>query len=284
MKKNLSIILSVILVFTMMLTACGSEKAPETTAAATVATTVATTAPVETTPVLPLELTQWDMSASTWSSPNGATIHITATPNYYAEGQTADFTIRLDDEDVTTVPCQWDGTSYTASADLNAGNGYCYYVVLTAVDGTVTEVAVNTPAEPINEAFINLEASLNSYCSIIVEESAIENGQLTLSGGNVQVQAPVITNEGETISCQEATLVLSFNGEVLEQKALTLTQTETAGLFEAALDGIVFSVPEMEAGQLVELMLNVTLTNDHALSAYGGNWQYSEEGLMTAVG
>jgi hypothetical protein len=40
----------------------------------------------------------------------------------------------------------------------------------------------------------------------------------------------------------------------------------------------------MEAGQLVELMLNVTLTNDHVLSAYGGNWQHSEEGLMTVVG
>jgi hypothetical protein len=283
MKKNLTFVLAVLLAFALMLSACGSEKAPETTAA-TVAATMATTAPTEAAPMQPLSLTGWEMTANTWSSPNGATIHITATPNYYAEGQTADFTVRLEDADVTTVPCQWDGSSYTASADLNAGNGYCYYVVLTAVDGTVTEVAVNIPAEPINEAFINLEASLNSYCSIIVEESAIENGQLTLSVGNVQVQAPVITNEGETISCQEATLVLSFNGEVLEQKALTLTQTETAGLFEAALDGIVFSVPEMEAGQLVELMLNVTLTNDHALSAYGGNWQHSEEGLMTAVG
>ena len=30
-----------------------------------------------------------------------------------------------------------------------------------------------------------------------MEESAIENSQLTLSAGNVQVQAPVITNEGE---------------------------------------------------------------------------------------
>lgn len=276
-------ILAVLLALAVALTACGSEKAPETTAAATVST-VATTAPAETAPVLPLALTQWDMSASTWSSPNGATIHITATPNYYAEGQKADFTVRLEDEDVATAACQWDGTSYTASVDLNAGNGYCYYVVLTAADGTVTEAPVNTPAEPINEAFINLEASLNSYCSIIVEESSIENGQLTLSGGNVQVQAPVITNEGETIGCQEATLVLSFNGEVLEEKALTLTQTETAGLFEAALDSIVFSVPEMEAGQQVELMLNATLTNGHALSAFGGNWQYSEEGLMPAVG
>lgn len=275
--------LAVLLALAVALTACGSEKAPETTAAATVST-VATTAPAETAPVLPLALTQWDMRASTWSSPNGATIHITATPNYYAEGQKADFTVRLEDEDVATVACQWDGTSYTASVDLNAGNGYCYYVVLTAADGTVTEAPVNTPAEPINEAFINLEASLNSYCSIIVEESSIENGQLTLSGGNVQVQAPVITNEGETIGCQEATLVLSFNGEVLEEKALTLNQTETAGLFEAALDSIVFSVPEMEAGQQVELMLTATLTNGHALSAFGGNWQYSEEGLMPAVG
>ena len=277
-------ILAVILAMAMAiaLTACGGEKAPETTApAATAATT--TEAPV-TTPAEPLTLTDWSMSASTWSSPNGATIHVTATPNYYAEGQKADFVVRLESDEVASIPCQWDGAVYTASADLNAANGYCYYVVLTAADGTAAEVAVNTPSETTNEAFINMETALASYCSITVEESAFEGNQLNLTSGSVQVQAPVITNDGEAISCQEAVLILTYNGEELDRKALTLAETDTAGLFEAALETIVFEIPEMEDDQKVELTLNATLSNEQILTAFGGSWFYNEEALLPVVG
>ena len=272
-------ILAVILVLALALTACGKEAAPETTAAATI--------PAETAPTVqaqPLTLIDYALTASTWSSPNGATIHLSATPSTYAEGQKADFVVRLESDNVASIPCDWDGTVYTASADLNAANGYCYYVILTTADGTSTEVAVNTPNEPVNEAFINMEAALASYCSITLEDSTFDSSKLTLSAGNVQVQVPTITNDGEVISCQEATLVLSYNGTELSRQTLELAQTETAGLYEAALSGITFSIPDMEEEQKVELVLNVTLTNGHVLSAYGGNWIYNSEGLLPVVG
>ena len=272
-------ILAVILVLALALTACGKEAAPETTAAATI--------PAETAPTVqaqPLTLIDYALTASTWSSPNGATIHLSATPSTYAEGQKADFVVRLESDNVASIPCDWDGTVYTASADLNAANGYCYYVILTTADGTSTEVAVNTPNEPVNEAFINMEAALASYCSITLEDSTFDSSKLTLSAGDVQVQVPTITNDGEVISCQEATLVLSYNGTELSRQTLELAQTETAGLYEAALSGITFSIPDMEEEQKVELVLNVTLTNGHVLSAYGGNWIYNSEGLLPVVG
>ena len=275
--------LAVILALTVALTACSKEEAPETTV--TAAPTTVSTVPVETTlPAQPLALNSWDMSATTWSSPNGATIHITATPNYYLEGQKADFVIRLESDDVLSVPCQWDGTSYTASADLNATNGYCYYVILTTADGTTTEVAVNTPAAPTNEAFIDIEAALESYCNVIIEDSTCENNKLTVTAGQVQVKAPSITNEGAAITCQEAALVLSFDGEELKREALTLSETDTAGLFETVLENISFDIPTLEAEQKVELTLQVTLTNGQELSAYAGDWIYSAEGLMPVVG
>ena len=273
-------ILAVILTLAIVLTACGGEKAPETTAA-----TVAATAPVETAPVAqPLSLTSWNMSASTWSSPNGATVHINATPNAYAEGQKADFVVRLESDDITTIPCQWDGTNYTASADLNAANGYCYYVVLTAADGTVTECAVNTPAAPVNEALINMEAALASYCSVTIEESEIADNKLNLANCKVQVQAPTITNEGETISCKKAYLILSFNEEELAKVEVKLEETATAGLFEAAVSGITFDIPALENDQKVVLSVNAALSNGQALSAFGGEWVYNEEGLLPVVG
>ena len=276
-------ILAVILAMAVTLTACTGEKAPEATET-TAATTIATS-PVETTlPPQPLTLNSWEMSASTWSSPNGATIHITATPNYHLEGQKADFVVRLESDDIVSIPCQWDGTAYTASADLNAANGYCYYVILTAADGTATELAVNTPAAPINTAFIDIEAALESYCNVTIEDSVCENGKLTLSSGQVQVKTPTITNDGEAITCQETALVLSFNGEELNREVLTLSETDTAGLLETALENITFDVPELKADEKVELALQVTLSNGQELFAYGGDWIYDAEGLLPVVG
>lgn len=278
--KRTHFVTVLIMILALTLGACSKEATPESTTAATVAATAVSEAAT----AEPLTLTDWSMSASTWSSPNGATVHITATPSHYDEGQSATFVVRLEGEDVVSVPCEWDGTNYTASADLNAANDYCYYVVLAAADGTASEVAVNTPAAPIDESLINLEAALNSYCSIIIAESSIENNQLTLVSGNVQVQTPILANEGETITCQEAVLTLLFNEEPLEQKALTLTQTETNGLLEANLENIVFDIPQLEADQSIDLTLQAVLSNGQTLSAFGGNWFYDEEGLMPVVG
>ena len=182
------------------------------------------------------------------------------------------------------VPCEWDGTAFTASADLNAADGYSYYVVLTAADGTTEEIAVNTASQPTAEAFVNMETALTSYCSIIVEESAFEDSKLALVSGKAQVQAPTITNNNEVITCAKAELVLMFNGETLDTEALTLAETETAGLFETALQAITFDVPEMEDDQQLDLYLNVTLSNDQVLSAFGGNWFYNNQGLLPVVG
>lgn len=273
--------LAIVLVLALTLCACGSKvAAPETTASAET-----TAAPAETTvPAEPLELTDWTMSATTWSSPNGATIHIAATPNYYAEGQKVDFVVRLEGDDVAVVPCQWDGTVYTASADLNAADGYCYYMILTATDGTATEVAVNTPTDPVNTAYIDMESALQARCSIFVEESTFDTDALTLTAGKVELQVPSLTNQGETVSCQEAALVLMHNGQELSKQPVTLTETDVAHHYEAQLNDITFTVPELENEEKLELMLSITLTDGQTLCAYGGNWIYSTEDLLLVVG
>lgn len=276
--KRMSILV-LVLVLALTLCACGSEKAPETTVPAT-------TVPAETkapTPVV-LALSDWSMSATTWSSPNGATVHISAVPESYAEGLIAAFEVRLNGEDVAVVPCEWDGSVFTASADLNAADGYSYYIVLTAVDGTSEEIAVNTASQPTAEAFVNMETALASYCSVTVEESIFENSKLTLLSGKVQVQAPTITNNNEVITCAKSELVLLFNGETLATETLTLTETGTAGLFEAQLQNVSFDVPEMEDDQQLDLYLNVTLSNGQMLSSFGGNWFYNDQGLLPVVG
>lgn len=159
-RKNILAVITLVAVFAFALAGCGSkDKEPTANTAASVP---------EMSAGQELTLTSSTLTAATWSSPNGATVNLTATPNGYAEGQSAAFIVRLEGEEAANVPCEWNGSAYTASADLNAADGYCYYVLLTAADGTQTEVAINTPTAPTDDALINLESALNSYCNMTV--------------------------------------------------------------------------------------------------------------------
>lgn len=265
--------IALLLVLALLLCGCGKQEAvtSETTTPSVAA-------------VIPLSLTDWSFATSTWSSPNGATIHITATPNRYTEGQSAAFVVRLEGEEAANTPCDWDGTQYTASVDLNAADGYCYYMVLTDTNGTVTEVSVNTPTDPRDETLINLEDSLNSYCALVVGQSTIENSQLLLTGGDVQVQAPKITNDGQTITCTTTLLELTLDGQSIGQQELALESTDDRGFYQLTLTTVAFDLPEMEADQQLQLSLNVTLSNGQTLTAPGGIWYYNDTALMNAVG
>lgn len=273
MKKTMIILLAMLLVFTLTLSACGSKDAPEAPTAA---------APAETAPV-PLGLNSFQLSATTWSSPNGATIHVNAVPHAYHEGQTATYIVRLEGEEVASIPCQWDGKAYTASADLIAENGLCYFLLLAEGEETV-EISLSTPAEPYFESFINMADALNSYCNVTVEDSAFADGKLTLNAGMIQVQVPRITNDGQPITCQEVKLILSYNGEDISSQTLELEETDTVGLYHLAVSGISLDVPVMDSDEQLTLRLEAALSNGQSLTAPGGVWYNTDSGIMPALG
>lgn len=270
-KKTILVLIALLAAFALVFTGCGSKEteAPETIAE--------TQAPV-------LGLSDWSLSTSTWSSPNGATVHLTATPNSHEDGQFAVFSVRLEGDDVEVIPCDWDGTHYTASAELNAADGYCYYVTLTTASGEQAEVAINTPAAPTDEALINMESALNSYCNLLVETSEASGSVLTITGGTVQIQPPRITDDGQAITCTEAVLVLNFNGEEAARQALTLPEANANGAYELSIADVSFDIPAMEDDHQLSLRLDVTLSNGQTLTDSNGTWSYIDGALVSAVG
>lgn len=277
MKKTVLCVLLVV-VMLLSLSACGKKAEPETT-------TAPAAAPVETAAARELTLTDWALSASTWSSPNGATIHLTAAPSSHADGDSADFVVRLEGENVSSTPCTWENNNYVASVDLNAADGYCYYVVLKGADGTSTEVAVNTPADPIDENYIDMASALESYCSLTLEDASLSDGVLTIANGVALVQAPRITDDGSSIACAQATLVLTLGGEEIGTQALTMAPGDANKSYEASLNNVTFSVPgTVSADQTLTLRLDATLTNGQPLSADGISWYYQDSALVAAVG
>lgn len=273
MKKMMLCLL--VLALLLAMAGCGTKEPAETTAAAQ---TSALTQQE-------LALTDWSMTASTWSSPNGATVHLTATPVSHEDGQSAAFLVRLEGENVATVPCEWDGTHYTASAELNADDGLCYYVQLTSADGASTaEISVNTPNEPYDEALINMSSSLQSYCNLTVTESEMDGDKLTLTSGNAQIQLPRITNQGEEILCRNAVLVLTFEGAEVAVSELALPDPSEAGMYDLSVAGATFDIPAMEDDQQLVLRLDVTLSNNQTLTALGATFFYVDGQLLLAVG
>lgn len=273
-QKTILMLAALLAAFALLITGCGTEEAPETTEAPKV--TMAAEAD--------LGLASWEMSASTWSSPNGATVHITATPNSRTEDQYAVFTVRLEGDDVQIIPCTWNGTSYTASADLNAADGYCYYVTLTTVDGKQAEIPVNTPASPVNDSLIHLETSLNTYCHLLVGASEADAKKLTITDGTVQIQPPQIANDGQAITCTDVVLVLNFNGQEAGRQALSLPAAGENGSYTFSIAGTAFDLPAMEDDQQLTLRLDVTLSNGQVLTDANGTWSWLDGQLVSAVG
>lgn len=273
-RKTILALIALIAAFAMVLTGCGKDEKPsETTAALEVVHAEEVT----------LGLTGWELDSTTWSSPNGATVHITATPVSYTEGMTADFVVRLEGADVLTVPCQWDGSAFTGSAELNAEDGYCYYLILSAGDQNY-EIPVNTPTEPVDETLVNMATALNTYCNLLIEGSESDANKLTITSGTVQIQPPQIRNNGEAVTCAEAALVLTFNGEEVGRKALDLPAADDTGAYEVPISGVAFDIPEMEDDNQLSLRLDVKLSNGYILTDANGTWSYIGGELLGIVG
>lgn len=227
----------------------------------------------------PMTLTDWTLTPETWSSPNGATVHLKANVNHRDDTVTAAFVVRQGDGDVATVDCQWEEDTLTAAADLNGADGYSYFVVLTGSDGSLTEVALNA-----DQSLVNLASALESYCNVVVTDSQYQGGTLTLVAGSAEIQAPRITDDGAEIACDSVFLVLLHDGEELTRTQVTPASTEVTGAYAIDLAGTAFTVPALEDDGQIVLRLEVKLTNGQELTCEGPSWTYLDGQIVSSVG
>lgn len=279
MKKRL---FAGLLAIVMALTAAACGKKAETPASTEEKTATQPAASTESAG-RELSLTESSLSVITWSSPNGATVNLTAVPSEHANGDTAEFVVRLDGEDIKTVPCEWKSGAYVASADLNGADGYGYYVTLSGKDGSFAEVAVNTPENPTDEALINLASSLMPYCSLTLNDTALEGDSLTILSGYALVQAPRITGDGDNVACAQANLVMTLDGQEIGRIPLVMAPGEADRSYDATVTDLSFTVPEeIGEGQQLVLRLEAELTNGQTLTAQGGSWT-AQDGIYSST-
>ena len=229
-------------------------------------------------------LSDWYFESYAWGSSNGANVTFVGTPVSYTEGMQAEFTVWLEGDMSITAPCEWNGSAFVASVDLNAADGYCYYCTLYAPDGTKTEVELNTPKSTTNEDLVNMETALTSYCAMMVEESKAEGNTLTLSAGYAQVQLPRIGLTSDPVAITGSQLILESAGKEIARCDLTMVAGETPDRYAAEIAGIQFTVPTLEDDQQMDIRLEVTLSDGQTLKASGGSWFSTDGELYLVVG
>ena len=277
-------VLSALLAAAVVLSLCACGKKAETPASTESETPAPTTASQENTG-RELSLTEVSFSVTTWSSPNGATVNLTAVPNEHAKGDSAEFVVRLDADTVASVPCEWKDNAYVASAELNGADGYGYYVIITGKDGSIAEIPVNTPEEPVDEALVNLASYLQSYCTLTLNDAALEGENLTILSGYALVQAPRITENSDNVACAQASLVLTLDGQEIASLPLTMAPGETDRSYDSTITDMSFTIPgDLSDGQQLMLRLDAVLTNGQTLTAQGGSWTAQNGVVANAVG
>lgn len=214
----------------------------------------------------------WTLNASARKDLSGAEVSLTATPMNYEDGQSAVLVVRLDGQEMTRVNCDWDGKTYTAAVDLTAADGYGYYCILTAADGSEEEILLNSPESPVIDTLVYMETALSAYANIFVTAWENTDNQLSITSGYIQVQTPRISTSGTSMTLDKAELVFQLNGKELERQEVTLPEGEGLGSYELAFADIAVSLPGVAEGDQLDLWLEVELSDSQNLTASGGSW------------
>lgn len=220
------------------------------------------------------------LSAKVWSSSNGATITLEAVPRAYNQNQAVYFVVHLNGEKVEDIPCTWNGTAFTASADLEAADGYEYECILFEGQGEGESYVLSDAYDSL----IYLETSLAAYCNLYISDFQVIDDVFNVTAGFAHVQLPQLTVDGAKVELVSSELVFMLNGEEIDKQPIDLPAGEGSGSHEASLSSIRFDMPKMEDDYQLDLMLKANLSDGQELTANGGSWYYNNGELKMSAG
>ena len=230
-----------------------------------------------------VSLQNWTLDVTPWADSTGADVSLTATPSGYQPGISGTFFVMLEGRQVQSVPCLWDGTAFTATVSLNAADGYSYFFLLSSPTGT-QQLPLTDPDAPESAVAVYLQSSLSAYCNLAIQDWTETSGvSLTLTDAYAQVQLPQVS-AGGTVTIATADLVLRRNGTEASRIPIQLAPSEVAGSFDLTIADLQIPMPELASSDILELSLEVTLSDGRHLNAFGITWALEDGKLSSAVG
>jgi hypothetical protein len=119
----------------------------------------------------------------------------------------------------------------------------------------------------------------------LVVNDWVENpgSALVLTDAYAQVQLPRVSVAGE-VEIGKAEVVLRLNDTESIRLPIKLSPSEVAGSFELVITDLQIPMPELTETDVLELYLEVSLTDGRKLTAFGVTWHLENEKLTSAVG
>ena len=228
-------------------------------------------------------IAEWSLTGEPLVHGSGALVTLTVTPTSYVEGQMISFRGQLEGQMIASMYCDWDGSVYTASVELDAADGYSYSILLTEPNGTQDYRELNSPANPVDSTLVYMYSSMAASCFLTVADWQVEDNTMTISGSSVDVQLPLFSPQGEPISCTGINLILQLDGEDLDRKSIMVPQSADSYL-SIPLSPADFAMPEMDETNQLDLWLEVPLSDGQVLRHCGSSWFLCEGQLIQAVG
>ena len=122
----------------------------------------------------------------------------------------------------------------------------------------------------------------NAYSSLIVDSYTAGEDTLTLDTLYLQVQLPQSTTGAVTI--RRCELIFQRGCDILYQQEVTLLPGEGEGGYELTLVNLTLPRPDMAPEDLLELKMEVTLSDGQVLHTADANWYESAGKLYLLVG
>ncbi len=294
MKKNLSLILAVILALALVLSACGKEEPVpdaglEQQLAALQAENTELKNQIE---VLTQQLgslqtavlKDWSLKALASADRTTATVTFMGVPASLSDGDSATLIVTLNGLEAESIPCYLEEGRYSATVELPAADGYGYHCLLVSANGMQQNIPLVTSETGANQDLVNLGTSLSAYCSLFVEDWTSDDSKLTLLSGYVHAQMPAISTGGDADTATKAELVFLHNGKEIQRKELVLEDGEALGTYEMAVTDVSFDLPELDDDHQLDLSLVVTLSSGGTISYDGCSWFMVDGELNPVMG
>ena len=225
----------------------------------------------------------WELGVQPWADSTGADVTFTATPAGDASGISAAFRVELNGQQIAEVPCQWNGSEFSATVPLGAADGYSYFCLLSSPVGNQL-LTLSTPFDPVAEDAVYLQTSLSAYCNLVVNDWTENPGvSLVLTDAYAQAQLPQISTAG-TVEIVTSEIVLLLNRQESCRIPIQLAPSEVAGSYDLTITDLQIPMPELQQSDVLELLLEVTLSDGRHLNVCGITWTLDDGKLISAVG
>lgn len=226
-------------------------------------------------------LADWNLEVQPWADSTGAQILFTASPARFDTGMNATLEVWLGDQLAASEVCVWDGVRLTCEVPLSAADGYGYYLKL-GKGSSLQNLPLSTQDNPVFDTPVYLETSLSAFCNLLAGDSQAAEGVLTVKDIYAQVRLPQ-AGPGD-ISILSAQLLLRRNGSDAVRLEIQLQPGEVPSDYDAVIDQLDLPVGNLNAGDELELFLEVKLSDGRNLSVFGISWYYDGTTLTSAVG